>query len=129
MVNVLKIETVPGTYEGTITCHDSCSGLREPGVKQQPRSLLGKIAGLKIDAMNEAEACCGFSGAFAVKFGEISTHIAVRKCDNLCATGAAAVVLGDLGCILNIEGWLRRRGDERTQVLHVAEILAGPEEA
>jgi L-lactate dehydrogenase complex protein LldE len=129
LVNVLKIETVPGTYEGTITYHDSCSGLRELGVKQQPRSLLGKVAGLKIDEMNEAEACCGFGGAFAVKFGEISTHIADRKCDNLCATGAAAVVLGDLGCMLNIEGRLRRRGDKRTQVLHVAEILAGPEEA
>jgi len=129
LVNVLKIETVPGTYEGTITYHDSCSGLRELGVKQQPRSLLGKVAGLKIDEMNEAEACCGFGGAFAVKFGEISTHIADRKCDNLCATVAAAVVLGDLGCMLNIEGRLRRRGDERTQVLHVAEILAGPEEA
>ncbi len=129
LANVLKIDAVPGRYDGTITYHDSCSGLRELGVKQQPRSLLAKVAGLKIEEMNEAEACCGFGGTFSVKFGDISTHITDRKCENLCATGAKAVVLGDLGCMLNIEGRLRRRGDDKTQVLHVAEVLAGPEEA
>ncbi len=129
LVNVLKVQTVPGSFDGTITYHDSCSGLRELGVKQQPRDLLGKVAGLKIEEMNEAEACCGFGGTFAVKFGEISTHIVDRKCDNACATNAGAIVLGDLGCMLNIEGRLRRRGDAKTQVLHVAEVLAGPEKA
>lgn len=127
LVNVLKVEQVPGVFNGTITYHDACSGLRELGVKQQPRALLAKVRGLTLTEMNEAEACCGFGGAFAVKFGEISTHIADRKCENVCATKAGALVLGDLGCMLNIEGRLRRRGDE-TQVLHVAEVLAGPEE-
>jgi L-lactate dehydrogenase complex protein LldE len=78
-----------------------------------------------VKEMNEAEQCCGFGGLFAVKFGEISTHIADRKCTNIEASGADAVVLGDLGCILNIEGRLRRRGDVKTRVLHVAEVLAG----
>lgn len=126
LVNVLKVEQVPGRFDGAVTYHDSCSGLRELGVKQQPRALLGKVAGLTIEEMNEAEACCGFGGMFAVKFGEISTHIVDRKCDNACAVGAKAIVLGDLGCMLNIEGRLRRRGDQ-TKVLHVAEVLAGPE--
>jgi L-lactate dehydrogenase complex protein LldE len=107
------------------TYHDSCSGLRELGVKAQPRALLARIPGLELKEMNEAEQCCGFGGAFAVKFGEISTHIADRKCGNIAACGADAVVLGDLGCMLNIEGRLRRRGDATTQVLHVAEVLAG----
>jgi len=75
--------------------------------------------------MEEAETCCGFGGTFAVKFGEISTHIAERKCANIVASGADAVVLGDLGCMLNIEGRLRRRGDMKTKVLHIAEVLAG----
>lgn len=127
LVNVLKIDSVPGVFEGSITYHDACSGLRELGVKNQPRALLAKVPGLTITEMDEAEACCGFGGTFAVKFGDISTHIADRKCDNLSATHAKAVVLGDLGCMLNIEGRLRRRGDDKTQVLHVAEILAGPE--
>ncbi|MGZ8269289.1 MAG: (Fe-S)-binding protein, partial [Burkholderiales bacterium] len=64
-------------------------------------------------------------GAFSIKFGDISSHIAERKCADIASTGADAVVLGDLGCMLNIEGRLRRRGDTRTRVLHVAEVLAG----
>lgn len=109
----------------TITYHDSCSGFRELGVKAQPRALLAQINGLVLKEMEECEACCGFGGTFAVKYGEISTHIADRKCENIAKSGADAVVLGDLGCMLNIEGRLRRRGDEKTQVLHVAEVLAG----
>ena len=91
----------------------------------QPRSLLAKVEGLTLKEMDECETCCGFGGTFAVKYGDISTHIADRKCENIKASGADAVVLGDLGCMLNIEGRLRRRGDMKTQVLHVAEVLAG----
>jgi L-lactate dehydrogenase complex protein LldE len=125
--NVAKLERVPGAFNGTVTYHDSCSGLRELGVKAQPRALLAKVPGLTLKEMDEAEACCGFGGAFAVKYGEISTHIAERKCANIAECGADAVVLGDLGCMLNIEGRLRRRGDMKTKVLHVAEVLAGDE--
>jgi L-lactate dehydrogenase complex protein LldE len=125
LANVVKLDRVPGLLGGTVTYHDSCAGLRELGVKAQPRALLAKVPGLALREMNEAETCCGFGGAFAVKFGEISTHIAERKCANIAASGADAVVLGDLGCMLNIEGRLRRRGDTRTKVLHVAEVLAG----
>jgi L-lactate dehydrogenase complex protein LldE len=125
LVTVAKLQSVPGVLNKSITYHDSCSGLRELGVKQQPRALLAKIPGLQLQEMEEAETCCGFGGAFAVKFGEISTHIAERKCANIAACGADAVVLGDLGCMLNIEGRLRRRGDLKTEVLHVAEVLAG----
>jgi L-lactate dehydrogenase complex protein LldE len=60
-----------------------------------------------------------------VKYGDISTRICDQKCDDVQSTGADAVVLGDLGCMLNIEGRLRRRADVRTRVLHVAEVLAG----
>jgi L-lactate dehydrogenase complex protein LldE len=125
LVNVMKLDRVPGSFKGTVTYHDSCSGLRELGVKAQPRALLAKVPGLKLTEMEEAETCCGFGGAFAVKFGEISAHIAERKCANIAACGADTVVLGDLGCMLNIEGRLRRRGDMTTKVLHIAEVLAG----
>ncbi len=125
LVNVAPLGSVPGAYAGTVTYHDSCSGLRELGVKSQPRALLAKVPGLTVREMNEAETCCGFGGTFAVKFGEISSHIAERKCVNIAECGADAVVLGDLGCMLNIEGRLRRRGDLKTKVLHVAEVLAG----
>jgi L-lactate dehydrogenase complex protein LldE len=116
---------VAASFDGTVTYHDSCSGLREIGVKAQPRQLLAKVAGLKLVEMEECETCCGFGGTFSVKYGEISSAMAEKKCANIEASGAHAVVLGDLGCMLNIEGRLRRRGDAKTRVLHVAEVLAG----
>ena len=125
LAEVLKLERVPGTFEGTVTYHDSCAGLRELGIKQQPRALLAKVPGLTVREMAEPETCCGFGGTFAVKYGEISARLVDNKCGHIEASGADAVVLGDLGCMLNIEGRLRRRGDARTRVLHVAEVLAG----
>jgi L-lactate dehydrogenase complex protein LldE len=125
LLNVANLGKVPGVFAGTITYHDSCSGLRELGVKDQPRELLSRVPGLKLAEMRECEQCCGFGGTFAVKFGEVSAAIADRKCENIEASGADAVVLGDLGCMLNIEGRLRRRGNQKTRVLHVAEVLAG----
>jgi L-lactate dehydrogenase complex protein LldE len=95
------------------------------GVKRQPRALLESVAGLDLKEMSECETCCGFGGTFAVKFGEISTRLADNKCQHIVTSGADAVVLGDVGCMLNIEGRLRRRGDAAIRVLHVAEVLAG----
>src|SRR6476619_6428142 len=111
LVSVLKVERVPGTFAGTITYHDSCAGLR-------------KMEGVRLSEMAECETCCGFGGTFAVKFGEISSRLADNKCQHIVTNGAGTVVLGDLGCMLNIEGRLRRRGDA-TRVMHVAEVLAG----
>jgi L-lactate dehydrogenase complex protein LldE len=122
---VLKLAAVPGSLSATVTYHDSCAGLREMGVKRQPRTLLSRVPGLKLVEMTECETCCGFGGTFALKFGDISTRLADNKCQHIAASGADAVVLGDLGCMLNIEGRLRRRGDMKTRVLHVAEVLAG----
>ena len=125
LVTVAKLDKLPGDFTGTVTYHDSCSGLRELGVKAQPRALLAKLPGVTLTEMNGAEECCGFGGTFAVKFGDISARLAEKKCENVRASEADAVVLGDLGCMLSIEGKLRRLGDEATRVLHIAEILAG----
>jgi L-lactate dehydrogenase complex protein LldE len=129
LVNVARLESVPGKLAGTVTYHDACAGLRELGVKAQPRALLAKVSGLALAEMARPEQCCGFGGTFAVKFGDISTRIADQKCVDIEATGADAVVLGDLGCMLNIEGRLRRRGNTTTRVLHVAEVLANEEKS
>lgn len=123
LANVVRLERVPGNFAGSVTYHDSCSGLRGLGIKAQPRALLAKLAGVELREMNGAEECCGFGGTFSVKFGDISAAIAERKCGNACATNASAIVGGDLGCLLNIEGKLRRMGDDRTRVLHIAEVL------
>jgi L-lactate dehydrogenase complex protein LldE len=123
LVNVAGMEKFPSKFTGTITYHDSCSGLREMGVKQQPRKLLAKLPGVELKEMQDCEVCCGFGGTFSVKFGAVSAAMADAKCGHVVASGADAVVLGDLGCMLNIEGRLRRRGDGVTRVLHIAEVL------
>jgi L-lactate dehydrogenase complex protein LldE len=125
LVNVAKVDHLRSQFSGHITYHDSCAGLRELGVKAQPRALLAGLPGVRLTEMKDCQQCCGFGGTFSVKYGDISGAIVDEKCRNIQATGADAVVLGDLGCILNIEGRLRRSGDERTRVLHVAQVLAG----
>lgn len=124
---VAKIDRLPGmagSVQGRVTYHDSCCGLRELGVKEQPRALLAK-AGVTITEMRDSRSCCGFGGTFSIKYGNISSAIVDDKCAQIHDCGADAVVLGDLGCILNIEGRLRRTGDDKTRVLHVAQVLAG----
>ena len=107
------------------TYHDCCAGLRELGIKNGPRDLLMR-AGVEIAEMRDCEECCGFGGAFAVKFGELSVALADRKCENIAAADADAVLLGDLGCLMHLEGRLRRLG-KNTVIQHWAEVLAEEE--
>lgn len=125
LVDVLHFVAPLAEFSGPVTYHDSCKGLRALNIKQQPRELLLKMKGLSLQEMPDCEECCGFGGAFSVRFGDVSTQIVDRKCASIASVGAAAVVGGDLGCLINIEGRLRRRGDATTRVLHIAEVLAG----
>ena len=127
LTRIVKLQNVPAKFDGTLTYHDSCSGLRELGVCNQPRELIAKT-GAQLVEMQNAQTCCGFGGTFSVKYGDISTRMAQKKCEAIARTGAGAIVAGDLGCLLNIEGRLRRQGDETTRVLHVAEVLAGADD-
>lgn len=127
LVNVLKLDSVPGSFRGSATYHDSCASYRELGIYDEPRRLLARLPGLELREMDESMTCCGFGGTFSLKFGEISARLSDNKCSNACATGAEVILGGDLGCLLNIEGRLRRRGDMKTRVLHLAEVLAGTE--
>ncbi|MFN4163287.1 MAG: (Fe-S)-binding protein [Ferrovibrio sp.] len=124
LVDVLKQAGVAAKLDAKITYHDSCSGLRELGVKQQPRRLLQSVEGLELVEMQTPETCCGFGGTFCVKYGEISTDIVGRKTADINATGADLLLAGDMGCLLNMAGKLQREGS-RVQVRHVAEVLAG----
>lgn len=108
--------------EGTATYHRCCHLERELGVDHQPGDLLERVQGLEMLPMERAEVCCGFGGTFAVKFSDISTAMLDEKLDNAAATGAATIVAGDTGCIMHMEGGLRRRGSVQ-RVRHIAEIL------
>jgi L-lactate dehydrogenase complex protein LldE len=123
LYDIAKIDRVDSQFKGALTYHDCCSGLREMQVKFQPRALISSISTAQLKEMSEPETCCGFGGTFSIKYGEISARLADAKCDMACATGAGTVVMGDLGCMLNVEGRLRRRGDHTTRVLHIAEVL------
>ena len=124
LADVRRYTNVPGRYEGRVTYHDACSGLRELGVKSAPRRLLGNMPGLELAEMREAEACCGFGGLFAEKYAGISNAIVTRKADDATASGASLMLAGDLGCLMNIAGKLTREGRQLT-CRHVAEVLAG----
>ncbi len=123
LTDVLGIEQLRTRYRGgPVTYHDSCSGLRELGIKEQPRTLL-RAAGATLVEMADPEACCGFGGTFCVKYPEISVRMAADKTRDIVATKAETVLAGDLGCLLNIAGRLHREG-HRVKVRHVAEVLA-----
>ena len=124
LVDVLKVERVDVIYEGTATYHDACAGLRELGVRDQPRKLLASVAGLTLAEMRDADTCCGFGGTFCVKYPQISDAIVEKKAANVAATGAPMLLAGDLGCLMNMAGKLQRQG-KKVAVRHVAEVLAG----
>jgi L-lactate dehydrogenase complex protein LldE len=124
LVDVLGVTKVDASFEGTVTYHDSCSGLRELGVRAQPRKLLSSVEGLQLVEMNENDVCCGFGGTFAVKYSDISGAIVEAKAKNVSASGAHTLLAGDLGCLMNMAGKLSRDG-RPVEVRHVAEVLAG----
>jgi len=123
LVDVLGVTQVDATYRGAVTYHDSCSGLRELGVKTQPRMLLSSVKGLTLVEMNDSDVCCGFGGTFAVKYSDISGAIVDAKAKNVEAAHASTLLAGDLGCLMNMAGKLSRDG-KPIAVRHVAEILA-----
>ncbi len=124
LTDVLGVTAVDARLEGTATYHDACSGLRELGVKGQPRRLLASVRGLALIEMRDADVCCGFGGTFCVKYPAISNVIVGRKTENIAATEADLLLAGDLGCLMNMAGKLQREG-RGIAVRHVAEVLAG----
>lgn len=124
LVDVRGMESVDADFQGRVTYHDSCSGLRELGIKDQPRRLLASVRGLQLAEMADAEVCCGFGGTFAVKYPDISNAMVEKKTANVAATDPDLLLAGDLGCLLNMAGKLKREG-RRIAVRHVAEVLAG----
>jgi L-lactate dehydrogenase complex protein LldE len=124
LADVLGVTSVAASHTGTVTYHDSCSGLRELGIRDQPRRLLKTVAGLDLRELPDADVCCGFGGTFCVKYPDISNAIVMKKTEQIAATGAETLLAGDLGCLLNMAGKLKREG-RATRSRHVAEVLAG----
>jgi L-lactate dehydrogenase complex protein LldE len=123
LVNTLKIEDFGAVLKGKATYHDSCAGLRECKIKQEPRKLLSHVKGLELVEMNDVETCCGFGGTFAVKFEPISISMADQKVTNALATGADYIISTDLSCLMHIDGYIRHKA-VKLQTMHIADVLA-----
>ena len=124
LADEMGMTAVEAELAANATYHDSCSGLRELGIRAQPRQLLSTVRGLKLNELPEADSCCGFGGTFCVKYSEISNAIVEKKARNIEATGADLLLAGDLGCLMNMAGKLKRDGS-KVETRHVAEVLAG----
>lgn len=123
LIRVLEIEDVGASWQGRLTWHDACHGLRDLNIRLEPRKLIGNVRGAEFVELENADACCGFGGTFSVKYPEISLAILDQKIEAIERAGVQAVVSGDASCLLQIGGRLTRKGSS-VRVMHLAELLA-----
>jgi L-lactate dehydrogenase complex protein LldE len=123
LVNVLKVENVGAQFQHKVTFHDSCSALREYGIKDEPRKLLAQVLGLELIEMEECETCCGFGGTFAVKNNSISTAMVEKKVEFALATGAEYIISTEASCLMNINGYIAKN-KLPIKGIHLADVLA-----
>jgi L-lactate dehydrogenase complex protein LldE len=123
LVNVLGVEDLGAALFGKATYHDSCAGLRECKIKEEPRKLLSRVKGLEMLEMEDVETCCGFGGSFAVKFESISVAMADQKVNNALQTGADYIISTDLSCLMHLDGYIRHKGYP-IRTMHIADVLA-----
>ena len=127
LVDVLGIDDVGASFKGRVTWHDACHGLRDLGVREEPRRLIRNVRGAEFVELVNADACCGFGGTFSVKYPEISVAILDNKIDAIEKAGVRAVVSADASCLMQIGGRLTRKGS-KARVMHLAELLAAREQ-
>jgi L-lactate dehydrogenase complex protein LldE len=123
LVNVLQRTQFDARLEGTATYHDSCAGLRECGIKNEPRKLLAEVQGLQLTELEDVETCCGFGGTFAIKFEAISIAMGEQKVEHALATKADYLISTDLSCLMHLQGYINHKG-YLIRTLHLADVLA-----
>jgi L-lactate dehydrogenase complex protein LldE len=123
LVNVLKIDNFGATFNHKVTFHDSCSALREYGIKDEPRRLLSKVKGLELIEMEESETCCGFGGTFAVKNTSISSAMVQKKVENALATGVEYIISTEASCLMNINGYCKKH-NLSIKGIHLADVIS-----
>ena len=122
LVNKLGITNFGAKLQGKATYHDSCAGLRECNIKNEPRKLLANVQGLELTELNDVETCCGFGGTFAVKFGAISQAMAEQKVENALATGAEYLISTDASCLMHLQGYIDGK-KYNLKTMHLADVL------
>lgn len=123
LVNKIRFTDFGAEFPHKVTYHDSCSALREYGIKKEPRELLSKVKGLELIEMEECETCCGFGGTFAVKNNAISSAMTEKKVENALASGAAYIISTEASCLMNINGYIEKH-KLPIKGIHIADILS-----
>ena len=123
LVDIRGVTDLGACWAGRLTYHPSCHLLRNLGVDRQPRVLLAAVKEADIVQLPAAEECCGFGGVFSVEHPELSAEFLKRKIANLETTGSPTLVVADTGCLMHIQGGLKRQGKDQ-RVVHIAEVLA-----
>ncbi len=123
LVNVLNVTDIGARLNGVATYHDSCSALREMGIKKEPRTLLSNVRGLEVREMQDTETCCGFGGTFSVKYEAIAVGMAEQKIINVEATSADIIISTDISCLMHLDGYMKKQ-NKKIKVMHIADVLA-----
>jgi len=123
LVNILKVTDLGARLDGSATYHDSCSALRELGIKSAPRTLLSKVSGLQLKEMEDTETCCGFGGTFSVKYESIAVGMAEQKIINAEKTETEYLISTDVSCLMHLDGYLKKQ-NKKLKVMHLADVLA-----
>lgn len=123
LVNVLNVTDIGARLNGVATYHDSCSALREMGIKKEPRTLLSNVRGLEIREMQDTETCCGFGGTFSVKYEAIAVGMAEQKIIHVEETSADIIISTDVSCLMHLDGYLKKQ-NKKIKVMHIADVLA-----
>jgi len=123
LVNVIKRDYFGAEFEGRAVYHDSCSGLRECKIKEEPRHLLSKVLGLDLVELKDNTTCCGFGGTFAVKFDAISSAMAQQKVENALAVDAEWIISTDASCLLQLQGYIDKH-NLPIKTIHLVDVLA-----
>jgi len=123
LVNQIKRVEFNSVFHHRVTFHDSCSGLREYGIKNEPRILLENVRGLELVEMEKLDTCCGFGGTFSAKFHSISTAMTEQKVEHAMKTGAEYIVSTEASCLMNMEAYIKKQ-KLRIRTIHLADVLA-----
>lgn len=123
LVNRIQKIELGAVFNHRVTFHDSCAGLREYGIKKEPRILLENVQGLDLIEMEKVDTCCGFGGTFAAKFHSISTAITEQKVEHALNTCAEYIVSTESSCLMNIEAYIKKQ-KLPIKTIHLADVLA-----
>lgn len=136
LVDVLKVDHLPGQFPYVVGLHASCHGLRELRLASnsernipqfdKPRQLLEMLSGVQFATLRRTDECCGFGGTFAVAEEAVSCTMGRDRIEDHLQAGTEVLTAGDMSCLMHLAG-LIQRDKHPLRVMHIAEILAGYE--